>query len=306
MDKLKEQYNPFPPVQRTISDLSTKYKSKYFQATEIITWLLVIVPLLLFFTAYLSDLQYTNLSEIVGIVSVILLVLSLTSELLIINHGYAKKWQICRSVAESLKRESWFYCSCMESYPKTDSDASNIHWIQVEKELLQKLIDNRIFLESGNQEEFFITTDMEKVRNLKVLEKWNFYKSARLQEQITWYDEQSNHNRNLKRNYSILLALLMAISVISAVVLIFLIKNYIEITEIVVASILATKTYSNARQFDSLEFTYNNTFIQLTALRDENKESDISSESRLIELVKLVENTISREHEVWVIKSFSR
>lgn len=292
----------FPPVYEKVSSLSKLYKRRYYTITKLMVLLLVTVPILLFFTTFFLSIGYIYSGQAFGIASVVLLTFSLILEIIISNYNFAKKWQICRSVSETIKRENWFFWMGTDSYPTTDHNLSIHRLIEAERELIMKLTNNNIIIEVSKNNEF-VPEDSEKWRELDFIQKWNIYRSKRQQDQIDWYAGQASLNRELRKKYFTISVVLMVLSFASAIVVIFLLGQYIEVTDVLIASTLATKTYTTAKQFDYLEFTYANTSLSLATLRDSTNHMDEVNKKNLLELVNNVENTISREHEVWIIKT---
>lgn len=292
----------FPAIYEKVSRLSNLYKRRYYIITKLMVLLLVAVPILLFFTAFFLSIGYSRLGQAFGIASVVLLASSLILEVVLTNYNFAKKWQVCRSVSETIKRENWFYWMGTRSYPVSDRNLAIHNLIEAERELILKLTADDIMIELSENNEF-VPGNSEEWRDLDIKQKWEIYRSKRQQDQIDWYARQASLNRKLRRKYFTLSLVLMAMAIASAIVVIFFLMQYIEVTDILIASTLATKTYTTAKQFDYLEFTYANTSVSLATLRDSTNHLDDVKEENLLELVDKVEKTISREHEVWMIKT---
>lgn len=278
----------YPRLYSTLDEGAIQAQKDYFLRLKVENIVLISVPFFVLLATVLPDNLYMSLLPALLIVSVVLMSLFWS------NAGGTMRWQSLRSLAESVKRETWFYFMKCDQYGLNDADT---RLIEAEREILSRSKGlDAIVSKVNSPSDFYLSDYAQKNRNRGELEKFHVYKEKRLQDQTDWYSQKYQLNERLGNRYRMILFIALLATVTLALVVELSFKSLGGIVDVLIASILSTQSFVNARRFADLSFTYQNTFLELQSILEENSQV---SETNVCSIVNKTEATISREHEIW-------
>ncbi len=283
----------YPDVWRYIDSCSVKYQNDYFRFQKLQSIILICIPLFVILSVTL------NYDFPMAILPFLLLVVLVLINTLLPAEKYALAWQITRSVSESIKREVWLYFMSCDSFgtgtPAKTSD-SRSYFISTVTKLVKSLDIKCGSIQGDEKGGFYVTDYIDKMRLSDTMQKFDYYKRYRMDDQINWYKNKSNRNGLLGKNFYLSMLIVIFISLALSLVLGLIYHGYLEVIDLLVAIILSLQSYGNSKRFIELEYTYKNTFLELKEIK-ERAESPSADET--CKIVKLFELAISREHEIW-------
>jgi hypothetical protein len=108
-----------------------------------------------------------------------------------------RRWYKGRAIAESIKTLSWRYMMHVEPFD-SDEEAENLRSFTERMDLINKQANQEGFIAKPNKlHSDVITVQMEQVRQKNFLERKEFYKKQRIENQLEWYGKKSRQNRLL-------------------------------------------------------------------------------------------------------------
>jgi len=284
-------------------------EKKYFRIVLLkISTLLAISGLSAFSWSEITDLRLG-----VAAIVVILLVLGLIVDSIVLGKRYDRIWFDCRSIAETVKAQMWFYVTRTSSSDK-DQDVSDSEFrrslldiLKIERNVPQEISDN---ISDDSMGVTQITDYMRKMRASTLVERIHRYSVDRIQAQLAWYSAKSRWNRSREFWWYVASIALQVGAALLATALIFTGPIQIEIPElhsvtlnpigILTTLVAGSLAWSQSRRFGELAKSYSLVSTSLSIQADRVK--GIDNEQELQQLVLDVERTISREHEIWLLR----
>lgn len=277
----------------TISELCQSYYIKLIRAQLLILFLIAVISTL----PVLCD----SLEKIKLIIYLVLMTLVLLLMIIDFANNYMDGWQKSRFLAESILTNCWlliFKCGIYNcnKYEEAMSEFHNrIKFLKKEINI-NKFLSYTEVINQDNDSPAWIYANF----NANIKEKKQFYIDNRIQEQINWYNQKAKSNKNNSSFYFILGLISLSIGIILTVlVLAKLIPNfsYLGLFTTLTASLFSWK---QTRRFDELKTTYSVTANELCHFK--NIIEIEQNESEIQKIVLDTENSISREHKLWLNK----
>jgi hypothetical protein len=141
---------------------------------------------------------------------------------------------------------------------------------------------------------------MKRIRNGTVVERLSSYIANRVHDQYLWYAGKSKLNRDLENIWFILTWVFQFLAV-SFAFIVFLISNpVINPVGILTTAAAAIISWMSVRSYRELSQSYGLIKQELSLLEEQAKQLPPKTEKELNDFVQEVEQTISREHTIWL------
>lgn len=209
-------------------------------------------------------------------------------------------WYRARALAESVKTLAWRYSMGAHPFDHTSTARNR----QELKESLSRLVKlnaetvERLPSDAAADEQ--VTTEMDRLRALPLVERSAYYQQHRVQEQRSWYKNKSEENKKIARRWVI-------VSVIGYVLAIALSLVRIAIPDwefwpiepliVIAGSILG---WVQIKKFNELAASYGVTAQEIGMIKI-TLQDDISLEN-FSDFVNEAESAFSREHTSWLAR----
>lgn len=285
----EEQY---PALYRASDKASLRAQNRYLWSVRMYSFLLIGAA-----GASVYGLQDTKAAIIAGL----LIIGSIIITILMVLQKDEDSWYRARAVAESVKTSAWRFM--MRADPFLDAD--DVRTVKgYFRDRLRNILNEHKDLahELGGElaSEEQITEEMCKVRSLPLLDRIDFYRKHRIDDQRRWYAKKSSYN---KRRGKLWFGILLAAQVI-AIILVVLRVGYPTWsywpTEVFVVSAGAALTWIQVKRFRELAAAYGLTAHELGMIR--NDLESIQNESEFAQFVVDSESAFSREHTQWLAR----
>lgn len=281
----------YPEVWRYIDSCSVNYQNNYFNIQKLQSIILICIPLFVILSVSLNYYFPLPVLPVLLLVGLVLIMLLLPVE------KYALAWQKTRSVSESIKREVWLYFMSCDSFGTPEkTPLTRSYLIGIVTKLVQSLDIKCGSIQGAERDGFYVTDYIDKMRLRDTMQKYDYYKRYRMDDQINWYKNKSNRNGLLGKNFYLSMLVVIFVSLVLSLVFGLIYHGYLEVIDLLVAIILSLQSYGNSKRFIELEYTYKNTFLELKEIKE---RAESTSADETCKIVKLFESAISREHEIW-------
>ncbi len=210
-----------------------------------------------------------------------------------------KGWYKGRAIAESIKTLSWRYMMKVEPFNQNDPN-QNFQEFTNRLTLINAEANQDGFIPKPNKHHReVITLKMETIRNKNLLERKDFYKTNRIEDQIKWYEKKSETNKYIGLICSWLIIICQIIAGI------YLVRNNevnnsINLNVIMVFIATSLIAVIELYKFKDLHQAYALTYQELKIIRA--RFGIIQDESSFNEFVLDAEQAISREHTMWLAR----
>jgi len=208
------------------------------------------------------------------------------------------RWFQCRAIAENVKRLTWQYSMAAEldgDGSKDEADGAFVRAIEQLRGRVESLAGALApELRSGET----ITQWMRQTRQKPAEERLALYRSGRLQDQIDWYTAKASFNG---KRESVWFFVLFAAEFGALTIAIVQAATGASInTSAVFASLAAALVaWTQIKRFSDLSSTY---LVAAEDLRGFQAIFSNAKTDKLSEIVEKVEQGISREHRVWLVR----
>jgi hypothetical protein len=214
---------------------------------------------------------------------------------------YSRTWFSARAVAESVKKESWLFM--MKTPPYNDS-TSDIKAKRLFLDRLQEFLDSEPSICSeltmNTPEGKQITEAMENVRGQSVPERLSYYCANRILDEKQWYTGKAAWNQKQWTGWFILSWTMQGLAVILAFTILIPKASIINPVGIVTTAGAGVLSWMGARNHRELSQSYGFVAQRLSILEEQAHQT--SDEKELAEIVSHVEETISQEHTIWIVR----
>lgn len=207
-----------------------------------------------------------------------------------------KIWFDGRAVAESVKTVTWRFM--MKAQPFHEDSSAETLFLADLKEIREARPNLWKHLAAAmNAGGSAITIFMKEMRSSSLDERWNFYASARIHDQKTWYAENAKSNVDSGANWFWPIAILQV--VIAALAIVQAASGGLRINPIPIVTTCAAAmvAWSQMKRHDELAQSYALAAQELEEI--ETIASNQASGDAFSQLVEQAENSISREHTMW-------
>ena len=283
--------NDYPSLYTAADETSKNAQKIYF-------FLLMIYLIFLVVGATVS--LYWNQNSTAAIISAITFFITL-GILLYLN---VKKpndiWYNGRAVAESVKTRTWRWTMRADPY------CSNTNLAQSKAEFLNDLRailkQNRKLTESidwSSNINTAISDRMLDIRNKSIEERFEIYKTDRIEDQRTWYSKKAKLNKRRSDQWFIVSIVLHSLAIL---LLLLRIKNPLSNFPIEIIATIASGvlTWVQAKKFNELHSSYSLTAHEIVLIKSETLP--VIDEEHFSEFVINTESAFSREHTQWVAR----
>ncbi len=239
--------------------------------------------------------------RLLSVVTAVFLAIALVLMWILRTKRYEKVWFDCRAVAESVKTTTWRYMMLAPPYDSGKDDAD------VDAKFLRDLgeirgarpgVDAHLAgLASGATQ---ISDSMRKTRVLPLDERKDVYLSGRLLDQKNWYEGKARTNRSSASAWFWTVAALQMVGLILAIFQTGPRPWLINPVPLLMTLAAALVAWTQVKRHDELTQSYAMAAQELSAL--ESLAQHVSDLKSFQEFVTQVEETISREHTMWVAR----
>lgn len=286
--------NNFPNYFIAGDKASLKAQSTY---TKYVSWDLF----LMVFASALSIYNYeTEDSKFyIYAISGFILIIATILSLVIKNKKYEDIWYRGRALAESCKTLTWRYITCSEYFENTLTKQ------QVERKFIDRIREiNSEFNDISNKLNArdlalpIITNEMDRIRNLSLDDRKDYYLVNRINNQIDWYSNKAERNIKL---YEIWFWSVIISQILAILSIVYLIKfpmsnfNFVGLLTTFSASCFS---WLQLKKYQENKEAYTTATSELNMIKQELNEAD--TEEKFSKFVLDSENAMSREHTMWI------
>jgi hypothetical protein len=229
----------------------------------------------------------------------LLLLLSILVSLVGQSEDVQGTWFECRAVAESLKSLTWRYMMRVPPYNRRSGLEADRRLIDEFREVLDAAAGIEAYLvrEHAN-DEGHITESMRETRGLPLPARKALYVEHRLGDQRAWYESRAATNRRGAAVWFWATVALQGAALAAGVIGwsgpgLLLVSPLATIASVAVA-------WRQTRAFTDLSLSYSRAAEELASLR--SLADHAGSVAAFADFVEQVEETISREHTMWVAR----
>lgn len=235
-----------------------------------------------------------------AILGAVLFIGSLLCYLIGQHWQYRATWYQARALAESVKTAAWRLAMRADPFSEESEDANLAEFRSLLTELLQANKDISSTLSQVSCDGDQVTHGMLEVMRSEFAQKKDLYRTARIEEQHTWYATKA---RACRRNSRTVFGILILVYLIAIVLLLVKVDQPThpflpsEAFAVVASSLIG---WSQLKRFDELASAYGLTAHELGIVK--SKYQDITTADQLADFVSDAENAFSREHTQWAAR----
>lgn len=233
-------------------------------------------------------------------VAAVALLLSVVATCFVWKSAWAKQWFDGRAVAESIKSLSWRFMAGSDQFSMGLSDkVAEERFLNAVSQVLNERKDILEYLCQVNEGPT-VTPEMREIRRLRTDERKSLYFKHRLRDQLEWYSRKAEYNHRAKERLFAAITLMQVAAVLAAWG-----YNAWHSVSINVASFLATSatallSWLQVKRHEELSQAY---AVAAHELRNaQTLFEHVDSDESLASIVYQVEEAISREHMLWVVR----
>lgn len=208
------------------------------------------------------------------------------------------KWYYCRAAAESIKTRTWRWMMNAAPYHEIqDRIQSERSFILDIEEILNSKREKDLISKSPHIRKPLITDGMREVNHLPWNEKLSIYKEKRIEDQLDYYDDSSQHHQKWTMIWFGILAAMTFIAIISSAS-----KEEVRIVDPInlITFSGCVFTWLQSKKHRELSISYLFTKNEICIVK--NKLNTITSEKEFSQFVIDTENAFSREHTQWAAR----
>lgn len=290
------QRSDFPNYSQAASKLSEKSQQKYLNLIKTDLASMIVASALSIY-----NYQAEESKQIFYVLSGLLLLVSILLTLLLKIKKYEETWYQARGLAELCKNLTWRFVCRAEPFSNTLNETEATHHFS---DTISDYFAHSGDISQAIDPDFLnmklITPTMYEVRNMDITGRKEYYIMNRVEAQINWYTSKAKYNT---QKYNLWLWIIFFSQAISIVCVLFLILrpsfewNLVALFTTIAATALSwlqTKKHQELRQ------SYMTAASSLKRMVE--KSGSIQSEQELSAFVIASENTMSKEHQVWIAK----
>ena len=212
-----------------------------------------------------------------------------------------KAWYSGRAVAESAKSLAWRYMTDADPYPISLPSA------EVDGKFLsdlKALSKDQTPVALGFGGEFSdrpqISARMREARSLPLEQRRQLYLKGRIEDQRKWYGSKARKSQRVANRYFVVIQASQALALGGTVLLFSAAASKWNLSGVFSALASALIAWLQVRQHDELSQTYSVAALELGFIEEQG--AAITTEKDLSSLVADAENTVSREHSLWITR----
>ncbi len=212
-----------------------------------------------------------------------------------------KLWYSGRAVAESAKSLAWRYMTAADPYslslPPAEADTKFIAD-------LKSLVKDQGQAALGFGSEFSdrpqITPRMREVRSAPVDQRRQIYVAARINDQRKWYGAKARRSQTIANRYFVVIQVSQALTLAATVLLLSSLGSKWNLGGVFSALASALIAWLQVRQHEELAQSYAVAALDLGFI--EEQAASVATDQQLSTFVADAENTVSREHSMWIAR----
>ncbi len=210
-----------------------------------------------------------------------------------------KVWFDCRAIAESTKTATWRFM--MKAAPfKDDSIARQSFIDQLRLIRNERHFSSHDLAQSLGENAQSISCFMDDMRLKSVNDRRKVYLESRLCDQKTWYSKKATFNARKESCWFWTVVALQILTVAFAIIRAASSDLPVNVVPLLMTIAASAVAWSQMKRYGDLAQTYS---LAAQELADQEAIAlDITEEADFLELVKQVEDTISREHTMWCVR----
>lgn len=235
----------------------------------------------------------------VYVISGVILLIATILSLVIKNKKYEDVWYRGRALAESCKTLTWRYITCSEyfenSLTKQDVERRFVNRI---REISTEFSDLSSVLNAKHLALPIITDEMNRIRNLSLSERKDFYLTNRINNQISWYSNKAENNKKLYENWFWAVIISQILAIISVVFLIKYPLSNFNLVGLFTTFSASCFSWLQLKKYQENKEAYTTATSELNMIKQELSEAN--TELEFSKFVLDSENAMSREHTMWI------
>jgi len=281
----------YPAIYRSADENSNETQNKYINGTK--GYLIVILIGTTLGT-------YRSVSEIAAFFAAFVFIVGIILAIVLHNKQYERKWYNCRAVAESMKTSTWRFTMRANPYDDLDEANAKSKFRELIKAILNEQINNSEYLtiKYGDSEQ--ITNEMNRIRSMELLERMDYYRNNRIDEQRSWYAKKAKANQDAGNLWFKIMIALHIIAIVFVLLSVSSISWSYWPSEIFIVAGTSAITWMKVRKYNELAAAYGLTAHEISTIRGELEL--VKTEEDFSQFVNNSENAFSREHTQWLAR----
>lgn len=212
---------------------------------------------------------------------------------------YDRVWFDCRAIAESTKTATWRFM--MKAAPFKDDRTARQPFIdQLQRIRKARPSSPKDLAQSLDENARSISCSMDIIRHKPLIERQKIYLKSRLLDQKIWYLNKAKFNSRKESFLFWAVLILQILAVFFAIIRAASSGLPVNVVPLLMTIAASAVAWSQMKRYGDLAQTYS---LAAQELADQQAIAlDITEEADFLELVKQVEDTISREHTMWCVR----
>lgn len=212
-----------------------------------------------------------------------------------------KLWYGGRAVAESTKSLAWRYMAAAEPYPLSLPPAeADSKFVSDLKAMVKDQAQAALGFGSDFSDRPQITPRMREVRSAPLDQRRQIYVVARIADQRRWYGAKARKSQRVANWYFVLIQVSQALTLAATVLLLSSSGSKWNLGGVFSALASALIAWLQVRQHEELAQSYAVTALDLGFI--EEQAASVKDDKGLATFVADAENTVSREHSLWIAR----
>jgi SMODS and SLOG-associating 2TM effector domain 3/SMODS and SLOG-associating 2TM effector domain 1 len=212
-----------------------------------------------------------------------------------------KLWYGGRAVAESTKSLAWRYMTGADPYPLSLAPAeADAKFVSDLKAMVKDQAQAALGFGSDFSDRPQITARMREVRAATLEQRRQTYVSGRIADQRRWYGAKARKSQRVANWYFVLIQVSQALTLAATVLLLSATGSKWNLGGVFSALASALIAWLQVRQHEELAQSYSVTALDLGFI--EEQAARVATEPELSAFVADGENTVSREHSLWIAR----
>jgi hypothetical protein len=212
-----------------------------------------------------------------------------------------KLWYNGRAVAESAKSMAWRYMTGADPYPVSLAPAAaDGKFVSDLKDMAKDQAQAALGFGSDFSDRPQITARMREVRSAPLEQRRQIYVTGRIADQRKWYGAKARKSQIVANRYFVVIQVSQALTLAATVLLLSPLGSKWNLGGLFSALASALIAWLQVRQHEELAQTYSVAALDLGFI--EEQAASIASEKDLSAFVADAENTVSREHSMWITR----
>ncbi|KFE97348.1 hypothetical protein IX39_20350 [Chryseobacterium formosense] len=250
-------------------------------------------------TLTIYNFQPEESKKIIYIISGIVMLIAILFSLIIKNKKYEDIWYRGRALAESVKTLTWRFMTKSEYFENSiTNEEAKLRFTNRMKELNEEFKDLHSSLQAKYLSLPIITYEMEKIRNLNLSVRREFYLKNRIDNQIKWYSDKADSNKTKYESWFLGVIAMQLLALISIAYLILSPEsnfNFVGLFTTLSASFFG---WLQLKKYQENKEAYTTATSELNLIKQEAEFIDNEEKFKIFVLDS--ENAMSREHTLWL------